>query len=100
MASKLEEAKSGGKISNVRFSSDGGDSKDKIPKGAEILNTEHSVDIEEIENGFLICKRTTTKYMAPGKEYSDYAYNTKKWYSEDNPLSIDTEDKELADMFE
>lgn len=100
MASKLMDSKQGTKINSVRFSSDGGDLQEKIPKGAEVLSTEHNVDVEEIENGFLICKRTTTKYIAPGKEYNDYASTTKKWYSETNPLTIDTEDKELADMFD
>jgi hypothetical protein len=98
MASKLKEAKQG--INSVRFSAQGEDGKSKIPEGAEILNTTTSVDVEEIENGFIICKRVETKYMAPGKEYSDWNTETKKYYSKENPLSISVEDKELADMFD
>jgi hypothetical protein len=99
-ASKLKEAKGLGTINSVKFSSEGEDGKDKIPKGATILNTETTVEVEEIENGFIISKRTQIKYQAPGKEYTDWSYNTKKYYSEDNPLSIDTEDKQLADLFQ
>lgn len=100
MSSKLKDVKSpSGSVSSVRFSSEKeGDSK--IPKGSEILSTDHTVNVEEIENGFIICRNTNTKYMAPGKEYNDYAYETKKWYSETNPLTINTDNKELADMFD
>lgn len=96
--SKIKSSTTG--VNSIKFSSDGEDGKEKIPTGAEILNTQVTVDIEEIENGFIISKRTETKYMAPKKEYADWAYITKKYYSETNPLTINVEDKELADMFD
>lgn len=88
-----------GKISSVRFSSES-EGEEKVPAGSEILSRSTSVDIEEIENGFIINKRTEVKYMAPKKEYSDYCSYTKKWYSKTNPLTINSDDKELADLFD
>lgn len=70
-----------------------------IPPGATILSTNVTTDVEEIENGYLITKRSETKYKAKGNDYSDWHYETKKWYSEDDPLTITTDDKSLADAF-
>lgn len=58
-------------------------------------NIDVHVTVEAIENGFLITKN---------KEWRDpkngYQYETKKWYSKDDPFEINTEDKSLADLFE
>ena len=62
---------------------------DTLPKGAKILSKDVSVTVEEIENGFLVSKSTEVKYQYDGR--TDYSYNTKKYYSETNPLEIDME---------
>lgn len=70
-----------------------------IPKGAEILSSNTTTDVEVIENGYLITRRTEIKYKAKGADYSDWTYETKKWYSKEDPLTITTKDKALADAF-
>ena len=75
---------------------------DTIPKGAKILSKDVSITVEEIENGFLICKSTEVKYEY--EKRTDYSYHTKKYYSKDNPLNINLEglsdDKNsIADKF-
>ena len=35
---------------------------DSMPNGAKILSKDVSITIEEIENGFLVCKSTEIKY--------------------------------------
>ena len=60
---------------------------DTIPDKAKILSKDVSLSVEEIENGFLISKNTEIKYQFDGR--TDYSYNTKKWFSVDNPLEID-----------
>ena len=74
---------------------------DNIPKGAKILSKDVSITVEEIENGFLVCKSTEVKYEYDKR--TDYSYHTKKYFSKDNPLEIDLSsigEKSLADNFE
>jgi hypothetical protein len=70
-----------------------------LPKGAKILNQETSVDVEEIENGYLITRRTEYKYYTTDPENYNWTTITKKYFSEDDPLTISTDDKELAEVF-
>lgn len=70
-----------------------------IPKGAQILSQNTTTDVEVIENGYLITKRTETKYKMKPDGYTDWSYETKKWYSKEDPLTITTKDKALADAF-
>jgi len=74
-----------------------GKETNKLPKGAKILKKSVRVSVEEIENGFLICKSYDVNYQV--KDQKDYMYFTKKIFSETNPLKIE-EDKMLADLFE
>lgn len=76
------------------------DKEKKLPEGATVINTSTEVRVEEIENGYIISKEIRTEYKVKGKEYSDYIYNTKKYYSEEDPLEINITDKSLADAFE
>ena len=69
-----------------------------VPKGATILSKDVSVNVEEIENGFLIVKNYDIKYQM--KDNTGYAYITKKWFSEKNPLDINLEGLSLADKFD
>lgn len=71
-----------------------------VPKDAEILSQNTTTDVEEIENGYLITKRTETKFKMKGKDYSDWTYETKKWYSKEDPLEINVSDKGLAEAFD
>lgn len=68
---------------------------DNIPSGAKILSKDVSVTVEEIENGFLISKTTEVKYTFDKR--TDYSYNTKKFFSKENPLEIDLDGISLAD---
>jgi hypothetical protein len=73
-----------------------------IPKGSKILGKDVSTEVEEIENGFIITKRTEIKfsYKTPdNSERTDYSYQTKKWFSKEDPLTINISDKNLADAF-
>ena len=75
---------------------------DTIPVGATILSKDTSLNVEEIENGFLICKNVEVKYEYDKR--TDYSYHTKKYFSETNPLKIDMDsmtggNEELADKF-
>ena len=69
-----------------------------IPKGAKILSKDVSVTVEEIENGYLVSKSTEVKYEYEKK--TDYSYNTKKYYSKENPLDINLNILSLADKID
>ncbi len=74
-----------------------------MPKGATIIKKDVSITVEEIENGFLIKKSFDIKYSLGESNDTSYEYITKKWYSEDNPLSIEVDEDEglsLADKFD
>lgn len=76
----------------------------ELPTGAKILSKESRITIEQIENGYLICKSTDVRYtLGSGKEtHTEYAYITKKMYSETDPfeLKLNTKNKALSDIFE
>lgn len=55
-----------------------------------------TISVEEIENGFII-SRTWEGYIGKG-ERKEWKYDTKKTYSETNPL--DGAEKQLADFFD
>lgn len=74
--------------------------KSTLPKGAIVESKEVSVEVEEIENGFLITKKTEYKYRMKDKDYSDWKTCYKKYYNKTNPVEIETANKALADMFE
>lgn len=61
----------------------------KLPAGAKVISKEVTVDVEEIENGFLVCKRTEFKYRMKERDYNDYGSITKKFFSKENPLTLD-----------
>jgi len=71
-----------------------------IPKGATILSSDTTTDVEKIGNGYLITKRTETRYKTSKEGYTDWFSETKKWFSKVDPLTINTKDKQLADAFE
>lgn len=76
---------------------------DTIPVGAKILSKDVTMNVEEIENGYLLCKCIEIKYEYDKR--TDYSYTTKKWFSTENPISINTDaildndSDELIDKF-
>lgn len=55
-----------------------------------------SVNVEEIENGFLIRKEYKVTYS---DDKHDYGWETEKYFSKTNPLSINLDETPLADKF-
>lgn len=74
--------------------------KKEVPKGAIIINSTVTTETEQIENGWLITKRYDVSYKMTKDGHSDYAYYNKKWFSKDDPLTINVKDKSLAEAFE
>lgn len=76
----------------------------RMPKGSKVLSRNTRIEVEEIENGFLISKCYDIKYEYPTGEdkeiRTDYLYYTKKWFSKTDPLEIKIDEKSLADSFE
>ena len=71
-----------------------------LPKGAKIIKNTTSLNVEEIENGYLITKSSDISYKVGDKQ--DYCYHTKKFFSKENPLESYMEnfkEKSLADNF-
>lgn len=60
----------------------------KLPAGAKIISKEVRMTVEEIENGYLLIKIYDIKYQQKGKDYNDYEYFTRKYFSETNPITI------------
>lgn len=77
--------------------------KNELPAGAKVIKKTTRVDVEEIENGFLVTKTTDVEYQPKESKYTDYKYINKKYYSKTNPLNIDLEDigdkESIADKF-
>lgn len=83
------------KVQSMAFESK---SEVSLPEGATIIKKSHTIRVQEIENGFLICKNYDIKYQLSGSDHSDYMYHEKKWYSKDNPMKIEEpKEKSLAD---
>lgn len=75
----------------------------KLPKGAKVLRKDVRINVEQIENGFIVCKNVEYKYEMPGgKGGVDWLYLERKWFTEEDPLEVKlgTEDKDLAASFE
>ena len=70
--------------------------ENKVPSGCEILKKETRLEVEEIENGFLITKRAEIKYLDKKGE-TKWCYPCKKYFCKTNPLKI--EEKSLAEKF-
>lgn len=86
-------------LKNASFT---GKSKDTLPAGAKVIKQTTNVEVEEIENGFLVTKRTEYEYQMKDKGYTDWKTIYKKYYSKTNPLTIDLDDigkESIADKF-
>lgn len=81
-------------LENVSFR---GKDKTKLPEGATVIKKDVRVEVQEIENGFIVKKTFDIKYSLNGS--NDYLYYCKKVYSKTNPVQI-KEDKMLADYFD
>lgn len=73
-----------------------------LPVGAKLDSKSFKLEVEEIENGFLITKTTEIKYYPKDQTYRDYKDIVKKYYSATNPFEDKTGEstKSLADYFE
>lgn len=74
-----------------------------LPEGARVLHKETSTRVEEIENGYLVCKNIEYRYeTGTGNNLrTDWLSITKRWYTKDDPLEIKikSKDKSLAESF-
>jgi len=78
------------------------DNKTGLPAGAKILKKTVTTSVEEIENGFIITKSYDISYEKPegdGETETGYTYYNKKWYTKEDPLTINIKEKSLADAF-
>lgn len=76
--------------------------KKRLPAGASVIEKNTRIRVEEIENGFILSKNTDITYEdAQGDR--NYMYVEKKWFSKENPMSIEVDTEEddewLADKF-
>ncbi len=73
-----------------------------LPKGASIISKEVRLNVEEIENGFLLRKSYDIKWTNEESDDSNYEYFTRTWFSKDNPIQITMPDesKSLADKLD
>jgi len=73
-----------------------------LPKGGTIISKEVRLNVEEIENGFLLRKSYDIKWTGPDSDGSNYEYFTRTWFSKDNPIEINMPDdsKSLADKLD
>ena len=84
------------KIGNASFESK---SEFNLPEGATIIKKSYNIRVEEIENGYIVCKSYDIEYQLD--ERKDYSYYNKKWYSKDNPLKIiEPKEKSLAEKLD
>ena len=70
--------------------------ENKIPSESKIIKKDVRLEVEEIENGFLITKRAEIKYLDKKGEPL-WCYPCKKYFCKTNPLKI--EEKSLAEKF-
>lgn len=71
---------------------------EKPPKGAEIESQTIRTEVEEIENGWILCKNYDGRWKDEKGE-THYFYYSEKYYSEENPVEVTIKDKALADKF-
>lgn len=70
--------------------------ENEIPSESKIIKKDVRLEVEEIENGFLITKRAEIKYLDKRGE-TKWCYPCKKYFCKTNPLKI--EEKSLAEKF-
>ena len=71
--------------------------ENKIPSESKIIKKNVQLEVEEIENGFLITKKAEVEYLDK-KGNTQWCYPYKKYFCKTNPLKI--EEKSLAEKFE
>lgn len=69
-----------------------------IPEGAKILDKRTTIEVEEIENGFLIKKICDIKYEKDGE--IGWCDSCKKYFSKEDPLQVKVEETSLAQFFD
>ena len=66
-------------------------SKSTVPEGAEVTKKEVRMEVEKIENGFILSKSFDINYTLDGSR--EYLYYTEKTYFKTNPMKIQVADK-------
>lgn len=83
------------KLSSANFQSK---KEFKLPEGATIVSSDYSMNVKEIENGFILRKEYSIKYLLKDGDDTQYDYITKEWFTKDNPIKIDVpKEKSLID---
>jgi len=80
-------------MSEILNASFRGKEKAKLPDGASIISKNTNISVEEIENGYLVCKNYDIKYKDGDR--TDYVYFCKKWFSKENPIEINIDNSEI-----
>lgn len=78
--------------------------QEKPPAGAILKEQSIRTETEEIENGWLVTKSYSGYYWRnkeeqKGDSYGSYFNYCKKWFSKEDPLTIEVNDKSLAEAF-
>lgn len=76
-----------------------GKKETKLPPASSIISRSDRVEVEEIENGYLITKSSDIEYKVKDGATS-WMYITKRWYSKDEPMFFKDKNKTLADFLE
>jgi hypothetical protein len=72
-----------------------------LPQGATVVKKSTNIRVEEIENGYIICKSYDIQWSPEGSSETKYDYFTKKWFQKDNPVKINMpKEKSLADKLD
>ena len=70
-----------------------------LPEGATITKKDCSINVEEIENGYILRKSYDIKWVNEEGE-SQYEYFTRSWFSKTNPITVNMPTKSLADKLD
>jgi len=100
MTSRIAKAKK--TISTTSSTTIKEEKENKPPEGSRIIERSVRTETRQIENGWLITKSYSGRYIPKGSEdkYGNYFDYNKVWYSKEDPLTITLNDKSLADAFE
>lgn len=63
----------------------------KMPEGAKVINERKSIDVSEIENGYLVCENKEIEYETKnneGESERGWCYECRKYYSKEKPFDI------------
>jgi len=74
---------------SIRYSPKG--EMNKVPDGAKIINERKSINVEEIENGYIVSEDKEIEYETKnneGESSRGWCYQCKRYYSAEKPFDI------------